>query len=347
MAVTQLRRFTSYDIGSQQLTGLTGSLIAVIDSILVDGYGTGSSYVAPAGWTKPFGNTGSIGCWQQPSGSNCIMVINDAAPHPSAGTREAWVVGYETLTNLSGTLGTGSNAFPGIFYYGNTRMLSGSGVIRKSSALSSDGRTWIAFADDRTFYLFINPGDLANTYNPTFFGDIYSFAGPNDTKKCCFQTHASINNGTGGTTNGEWGDMQVLVNSGANEGGYICRTHDQRAIPVPLNRLADSKFAASFSGAQSALPTQIATTYHVTTNDLVISPVLVNECYFGNSWTNNSTCRGRMRGMYAFNQTHANQDDGTIYDGQKEYAGRKFQLLKGGQNGGIWLIEISNTVEYN
>lgn len=50
MAVT---KYMSSDSGAPIMNGTQGSLVNVLDAILVNGYGSKS----PAGWTKPFSGT--------------------------------------------------------------------------------------------------------------------------------------------------------------------------------------------------------------------------------------------------------------------------------------------------
>jgi hypothetical protein len=341
MAVSQFKFYTSYDIGAPILNGNTGSLLPVLDAVLVSGYGSGSNFKSGSGWTKPFGNTGSLGCWKQPSGSRCIMFINDAAIM-QAGTKEAWLFGYEHLHNMSGSFGTGSGQFPHPGQQNlNTGIVSGSLQIRKTVTFNNVERPWLIFADDRTMYMFVLSGDSAGVYHAWWFGDIYSFAGTSDTTKCVISANARPNNGTGGTTNGQWADEIVTMANTSYEGMFIQSTYSGRGC---------SKFAGKICNmSNGTLSTQIAlgaagamvktdpynNSYHV-------SPVLIIE-----STLNQQIIRGQLRGMYGLIHGTTGFDDGQIIIGSGVYAGRVFRFLKGGMNGGAWLMEISNTVEYN
>lgn len=162
--------YKSTDAGAPALTGAAGSLLALLDACLVNGYGA----KAAAGWSKPFANAANKGCYLQstvgsnnPSGMG--LAIDDSGP--GAGSfREARVCGFEALTSVS----AGTGQFPTV-----AQMAIGTGqlVIRKSATADATARAWTLIASGQTFYLFIESGDsiipLATT---TFcFGDFKSF----------------------------------------------------------------------------------------------------------------------------------------------------------------------------
>ncbi|ARL84220.1 hypothetical protein [Burkholderia pseudomallei] len=159
MAVTL---YKSTDASAPSLTGQTGSLAALLDAILVNGYGT----QAAAGWTIAYTGT-SKRDYKQGTGSNGYYLdVDDSGP--GGGTyREARMRGYEAMT----ALGTGTQAFP-------TSAQSSFGVIcRKSTTADSTARPWYCVADSTCFHLFVDTGDLTNpSYSMAFsFGDIFSY----------------------------------------------------------------------------------------------------------------------------------------------------------------------------
>lgn len=149
-----------------------GSLIALLDACLVNGYGSKS----PAGWTKPFAGT-NLAAYRQGGGSMCYLRINDGT-----GTGQARAVGYETMTDVS----TGTNAFP------TEAQLSGGGYINISTSAAAINKPWVLIADNRRFYLWTAYttltsasllSDSTTVQAMFFFGDIISYK-PGDAY-CC------------------------------------------------------------------------------------------------------------------------------------------------------------------
>jgi len=359
MANSNFTVFSSNDIGSPQLDGTSGSLINVLDGCLVNGYGT----KVPLGWTKPIANSGNTGCWKQPSGSLMTLFVNDSGPTGSAaaGTREAWATGWESLSSLTGSLsGTGVGQFPttlqmsvGIGGLAGFVIPSGSVVWRKSITADNTPRYWILYGDASTFYLFFINGDTAGTYTGAysgcFFGDLYSFSQTPDNYKCIISGRVVLNQagGTGGRydpcenltvglTDQTW--PTFVARSLTNSGGSS----------TILGRLGDSSkcvsslIATPGGGAGPGLYSFSGTLTcpNPADNSLYMAPITMCD-------TTNSSLRGRMRGMYHLAHPAVNFSDGQIIAGSNEYAGKTFQLVKKGPNGGIWAIEISPTVETN
>jgi hypothetical protein len=64
---------------------------------------------------------------------------------------------------------TGTNPFPTVAQKANGLF------VRKSATADTTVRSWKVFVDERTFYMFIQTGDIAGTYFGWAFGEIYSF----------------------------------------------------------------------------------------------------------------------------------------------------------------------------
>ena len=72
--MAQFTIYRSADANAPVLNGLAGSLITVLDAILVNGYGTQPS----ASWTKSFSSGSYYAAYKQGSGSNgCYMWVQD------------------------------------------------------------------------------------------------------------------------------------------------------------------------------------------------------------------------------------------------------------------------------
>lgn len=160
MAVTL---YKSTDASAPSLTGQVGSLVALLDAILVNGYGT----QAAAGWTKAFTGTNLASYRMGTTGNTGFYLdVNDAAPG-TGGAKEARMRGYEAMT----AVGTGTNAFP-------TSSQSSFGVVcRKSSTADTTARPWYCVADNSVLHLFVDTGDFTNpSYSFAFsFGDYFSY----------------------------------------------------------------------------------------------------------------------------------------------------------------------------
>src|SRR4029077_17944641 len=141
------------------LSGTAGDLVNVLDKCLVAGYGSKTG----AGWSKPFTGTNAA-VFRQGAGNQMYLDVNDNSPG-AATAQEARVRGYETMSAVA----TGTGPFPTVAQSANGLF------VRKSAAASGTARVWCVIADDRTFYLLIQSGDVAGQWYGVAFGDYYSF----------------------------------------------------------------------------------------------------------------------------------------------------------------------------
>lgn len=158
-----VRLYKSTDASAPVLTGQVGSLIALLDAILVNGYGA----QAAAGWSKAFSGTNTASYRMATTGNTGFYLdVNDAASG-TGGAKEARMRGYEAMTAVA----TGTNPFP-------TVAQSSFGVIcRKSNTADATARAWYCIADGSVFYLFVDTGDYVSpAYSFAFsFGDFFSY----------------------------------------------------------------------------------------------------------------------------------------------------------------------------
>jgi len=329
--MAQFSYFSSADSGSPVLNGNSGSLISLLDAVLVNGYPLHPSL----GWTKPIANstTPHAGCWKQPSGSGFVLYVNDSAPNLTAagGTREAWATGWETISNITINVGTGSGQFP----LPSQMLTSGHVMVRKSNTNDAVARQWVMFADDRTFYLFTLPNDTAGWYTGLFFGDIYSLkASGADNYKCMIHGRYSE---ASSTVTGDSVDMYQNTNNVTQIAFYVARTGGGGGNSVAANKCVElGRGGGSGNNAMAG----VLQTPNSTDNSLYVSPIYVIE-------SSGVINRGRMRGMYHLCHAIAGFTDGQTFSGGNEYAGKTFQVVNRGYNGGQWVIEISNTLETN
>lgn len=145
MAVTL---YQSTDASAPVLTGAAGSLIALLDACLVNGYGTQPS----AGWTKPFTGT-NLAAYKSPSTTNPhYYAIDDTA----TATPTASIKGFETMSNVT----TGTNQFG----------ISTSAYILRSSTTDTTARPWILLTNGKTVWLLVNTTSSSVWTNGAMFG---------------------------------------------------------------------------------------------------------------------------------------------------------------------------------
>ncbi len=157
--------FRSTDGGAPALNGNAGSLVNVMDWCLDTATNAGA-----LGWGIAF-TAASRRVYRAPSGVRHYLDVNDNSPDGTALGRNAQIRGYEVAT----AVGTGTGPFPTV-----AQVATPVGIV-KSTATGTTARPWIAWGDDRTFYLFCNP---ALTDPPTlstvvwnsgfYFGEILS-----------------------------------------------------------------------------------------------------------------------------------------------------------------------------
>jgi hypothetical protein len=166
-----VRVYRSTDASAPVLTGQVGSLTALLDAILVNGYGA----LSAAGWTIVQTTTNKRGYKQNVTGANnpsgMCLYVDDTGPGAGA-AREARVCGFETMSAITPT---GTGQFPTA---AQSTIGIGALVIRKSTTADATARPWTCIANGQTFYLFIESGDtLANPIATTtfVFGDIKAY----------------------------------------------------------------------------------------------------------------------------------------------------------------------------
>lgn len=127
------RLYLSTDTSAPSLTGTVGSMIALLDACLVNGYGSQTA----AGWAKAFSGT-NLAAYRAASGNRFYLRIDDT------GAQEARWVGYETMSDVN----TGTNPSP------TTAQQSGGMFCRKSNSADSTSRPWALIAS-ATWFIFL------------------------------------------------------------------------------------------------------------------------------------------------------------------------------------------------
>lgn len=202
-----VRLYRSTDASAPVLTGQVGSLITLLDAVLVNGYGSQTA----AGWTKPYSGTNTAVYRMATSGNTGFYLdVLDNAPSTA---REARMRGYETMTAVS----TGTGPFP------TAAQSSFANICRKSASADATARAWYCIADGSCFYLFTDTGDVASYSFTYHFGDFFSYASA-DAYRCCNIGRTAENNGA---TNAEMLPYLYQSASAINSspGGHYAARH--------------------------------------------------------------------------------------------------------------------------
>lgn len=176
--------YRSDDASAPTLTGQEGSLKALLDAVLIDGYGGKTA----AGWTRSYNDTnraiyrndavGGSGTYYElddrASKTDNPYVVNNVSPDAE---HIAILGGYESVSGFF----SGSGPFPDPTDTGFSPK-SGSAIYKSYSlASAADTRAWVIFADAKTCVLFIEPygigtditaGERTSAY---YFGDYESY----------------------------------------------------------------------------------------------------------------------------------------------------------------------------
>ena len=128
-------------------------------------------------------------------------------------------------------------------------------------------------------------------------------------------------------------DLLCALNTSVG-GSFIARTYTGVGNSIVFGRHGDG-----VKGSTSALIG--STTYpNPENNASYLSPVWITET--------SSFLRGRMRGFYHFLHALGSVNNGDTFGGVgPPYVGRSFMFIKQSGNLGIYVIEISNTLETN
>jgi hypothetical protein len=323
-----VRLYKSTDASAPVLTGVAGSLVTLLDAILVNGYGSKTA----AGWTKPY-NATNKGVYLQGAGSNAMYLdVNDAAPTTA---KEAQMRGYETMSAVA----TGTGPFP-------TVAQSSFGVVcRKSNTADSTARPWYCVADSTCFHLFIDTGDWNSpSYSSGFsFGDIFAYK-PGDAYSTLIMGVRSENISFSNDAHEEV--ASIGHDSGSNfattmlKGHYMPRTWQGTGSAIQVTKSVH--FLAGYNISVTGQPSSgnFVTYPNGPDSGLDMCPILV--CH-------NNAIRGYLKGLWC--PLHPQPaSHGDTFSGTGVLSSKQFMLLnvKGGGSSdsghaGQIIVETSDT----
>lgn len=319
MAVSQFTVYKSTDGSAPVLTGAVGSLVALLDACLVNGYGA----KAAAGWTKPFTGTNKAAFKNGTGSTGFYLRVQDDAPVTA---KEARITGYETMSDVD----TGTQPFPTAAQgVGGVAMV----VARKSATADATARAWIVVADARTVYVFVFTTDTANSCYSFVFGDTYSVLS-GDNYRCIIIGRALENSAASGSTS-ESLTLQS-TDTAATIGHFMARSYTAIGASIVVSKSGDvhkSSNSVSLSG-NLVYPNS-------SDSSIYLSPIWVCEI--------TPLIRGRLRGLWQWLHVITGVSDGDTFSGTGDLAGRTFLIIKqfNAAASGVYVIETSNTVETN
>jgi hypothetical protein len=302
--------FKSSNPGAIQLDGQAGSLVAVLDSVLV-----------AAGWSIAFTGT-NVRAYRQPatadSALRAYLRVDDNGPG-SGGGKEARIVGYETMIDVN----TGTLPCPTVASFPNGLF------VRKSNTANATTRPWLMVADARTFYMWVNTGDAADTYLCWMFGDFYSFVAA-DPYRVMVMGRVTENSSTVGSDI-DRGDYLETDASVATEFCWVFRDVLANAGAIAAVKNGALSFSTSEALLGNIAYKNPADQYAYTPPVIIAHPA------------NSMTRRGLWRGQYHFCHAISNVTDRETMPGREDLVGKTLMVVKQGGNGGVWLVETSST----
>ena len=318
--------YKSTDASAPVLTGTAGSLITVLDAILVNGYGS----KAAAGWSKAFTGTNRAAYRMGAGRTRAYLRVRDDSGG-TGGAREGQVRIFETMTDVD----TGTNPMP---KSGQVAMTDTSLILRKSSALDATARPWIAVADSRTVLIFTDHGN-AGIWCPHYFGEYYSFL-PSDAYGYGIFARYGENSTLDANISGCGNCAGNQFVSGLS-GNYIARDYSGTTLSIQPDKvwgigLHCNTGTNNFAGS-GPFPNPVD-------GGLLLSEVFLRTAEFGTY-----NLRGKMRGVWA-SPAAPSLIPWTALDtvnGTGSLAGRVFAWVPnvyGSSNSGHLFIEISDTV---
>jgi hypothetical protein len=294
--------YRSSDSGAPVLTGETGTLVALLDAVLVNGYGA----KAAAGWTKAFA-AASKGVYLQGAslyGANSAYLRVDDAGPGAATFQEARIRAYKTMSDID----TGTGPTPTVAQAANGLF------VRKSAAASATAREWWCYADGRTFTLGIRSGDNVAWWYVMHFGDIASEV-VSDPWPQTIIGRATENSAVAAT---EFADQTNTTITTPLTGHYLMETYTGGA--ASWNNGSVLLGALNYTNGPNGAA--------MVTNTLIYEPT--------------THYRGKLRGIWCWGHTIANlTDDSDLPTAVGAIAGKTFRGFKSGPNGGCYVMETS------
>lgn len=301
-----VRIYKSTDASAPVLSGQAGALIALLDAVLVNGYGSAT----PAGWTKDFSGT-NLAAYRPAGGNRLFLRIDDT------GTTNGRGVGYEAMSDVN----TGTGDFP------TAAQVSGGMYWPKSVTANATARPWVIAATDRMLIMHVSASNTANATDASIcmFGDIKSYkAGDAYNTLHIAGTQSAVANNN---------NLHFLSSSLGNtaNGHYMTRSYTQTGASLNVGKHTDRTKSNAATGMGA-----IAGVAYPNGPDggLYMAPLWVHE-------TSGSHIRGTLPGLWCPMHEKPLEHLDT-FSGTGAMAGKTFLALKM-YNAAEAFLEVSDT----
>ena len=266
--------YASTDASAPVLNGTAGSMAALLDACLVNGYGSKPG----AGWSIAYSGTNTRSYKTGRSGWNAYLYVGDTT------ATYASVAGYNNMGSASDA---GTNRFPPAVSMVGTVV---NAYFSKSTTADSTARPWVLIADQNTFYLFIETGALsASAIGPTAvgFGEFYSYR-PSDTNNFFIAPCYGVANTYSST-------MLHCEGYGVGSDGYrwLARNFSGQGPSIPYSQALHP----CVGGTTLGIPSPAIVQPSPVDGTVSFSEVDIVEANQSNVTTN--FLRGRLRGLWA------------------------------------------------
>lgn len=210
------------DPGAPSLSGQPGALAALLDAVLVDGYGVGEAAKPPLGWERKFLSPNKRVYRNNPiSGTGYFLRLDDS------NAQYGLLRGFESMTDVDS----------GVGLVPTTAQMSNGCLWPKSNAASSATRAWFAIGNERCFYLFIAHTNVVDQFGPHFAGDMRSYV-PDDQHCFCVSTTKLTTYTTGFGQNCLFinfsSEYNLLTIDASATAVYVARDRNGNVGAVPL-----------------------------------------------------------------------------------------------------------------
>lgn len=292
--------------GQKRILSVATNSVTFAAPGIADGAATGSitSKLASAGWQQVFSDT-NITCLKPAvvEATGCVLRIDDT------GTTNARVRAYEAMTDAS----TGTGPTP------RESQVAGGLYWPKSSSANATARPWIVIADERGFYLAVDPTG-AGRYTLIYSGDIDSLKS-GDAYSYLITGNQSDQANASTVPDGCCG----YSGRSARGGAYLVRAHTAIGQAIAAQRLG-AHHNGSTADVYAGTPGYSIGTYPNGPNNGLMSGALELHAL---------GIRGTLPGLL-----HPVQDcggaftTGAIVDGTDDLAGRRLMAIRTGPPSG-------------
>ena len=331
---TQFTIYQSTDASAPVISGTAGALTALLDAVLVNGYGAKS----PAGWSIAY-TAANRRVYRQGAGSaDCYYRVRDDGGG-TGGAREALIYGAEAMSDVNTVV---SGKFPS---NAQSALTDNSLVIRKSAALDATARVWIAFADSRTCYLFIQDGDVAATYKAWMFGDVYPLDS-NNIYRAAIICRSTENATTADSLLQGDGTVYTAITNAPLIGHFIQRNYTGIGSSFGFTKMPAVCWSSSNPPARPTPALNVLDYPNGPDGGLWLSRCPCLDAITGGG--SSAHVFGWLRGVWFSAHRWFNFSDRDTLNGTGPLAGKSFMAVKGlngsATNYGLFM-ETSNTVE--